>query len=247
MHADLERMISRPIAHRGLHACGRAGPVENSIGAARAAIVGHWGIECDVRLSRDGEAIVFHDDDLARLTGAEGRLGERDAAALCALTLLGNGERVPRLQDLLAAIGGRVPLVIEIKSDDGSDMRLAARTLALVSEYRGGVAIESFDPAVVLHCRAHGATCPVGLVGPPDAPAAVDASAVAAADFLSWSIEDLPQTAALRPDLPLTTWTVRTPAHVARAHRHAAQIVFEGFDPTPFLNDVEKEDRGLSL
>lgn len=247
MHAYLERLISRPIAHRGLHACGHDGPVENSIGAAQAAVAGDWGIECDVQLSRDGEAMVFHDDDLARLTGEKGRLVERDAAELCALTLIGNGERVPRLQDLLGAIGGRVPLVIEIKSDDSSDMRLAARTLALVGAYRGVVAIESFDPAVVLHCRAHGATCPVGLVGPPDAPASVDPRALAASDFLSWSIEDLADAAALRPDLPLTTWTVRTAAHVERAHKYAAQIVFEGFDPTPFINDAEKEDRGLSL
>ena len=229
MPDGLAQLFATPIAHRGLHACGKPGPVENSISAARAAIAAGYGIECDIGLSRDGEAMVFHDAGLERLTGRAGALAGHDAADLTAMPLIGGVDRIPTLAGFLAEVYGRVPLVIEIKSDAGDAVGLADRALAFVADYKGVVALESFDPAVVLHCRRVGAPCPIGLVGPLGAHDAPDPAALAASDFLSWNVWRL--AAVARAGLPLSTWTVRTEADVATARRHGAQIVFEGFRP----------------
>lgn len=247
MHPDLAALVARPIAHRGLHGCGRPGPVENSLGSARAAIAAGYGIECDVLLSRDGEAMVFHDERLDRLTDASGPLADREVADLTRLALSGSADRIPTLAQLLATIGGRVPLVIEIKSAAGSDMRLVERTLALLADYDGPAAIESFDPSPLRAAKALGTERPIGLVGPIEAGHAPAADVLGVCDFLSWSIEDLARIAALHPSLPRTTWTVRTPAQVAHARALETQIVFEGFAPSVLVNDRESAPPRLSL
>ncbi len=232
MTADrLARLLAAPIAHRGLHACGAPGPVENSLAAARAAIAAGYGIECDVQLSRDGEAMVFHDAELDRLTGGTGLVADHDAAALAAMPLRGGEDTIPTLDAFLAAIGGRAPLVIEIKSD-GDAAGLTRKVLAAIAGYNGVAAVESFDPAVVLQCRGAGCSQPIGLVGPltPDGKVVpADPAAVAASDFLSWDIAQLEVAAAL--GRPLSSWTVRDAAAAARARGLGAQIVFEGFRP----------------
>jgi glycerophosphoryl diester phosphodiesterase len=231
MREALRRLIERPIAHRGLHGCGRReGPIENSIGAARAAIEAGYGIECDIRSAADGEAMVFHDDRLERLTAAAGRLADRDSGHLAEIALGATGDRIPTLAAFLAAIGGRVPVVIEIKSEIASDLRLAERALAILSTYAGPVALESFDEAIVAHCLSRGAPCPVGLVGPA-AHGGNDPALIARCDFLSWSTAHIGDASSRYAGKPLTTWTVRTAAQRAAAEAHAAQIVFEGLRP----------------
>ncbi len=226
MHPALGPLLARPIAHRGLHE-GRAGRVENSLEAAEAAAAAGFGIECDVQLSADGDAIVFHDETLERLTGAAGRVDARPAVELAGVRLRGGGA-IPTLALFLERVGGRVPLVIEIKSDGHGARRLADRVAALLATYRGPAALKSFDPAVVDRCRRVGATCPLGLVGAgtddvPDRPSDFD--------FLSWCLDDLATLRARAPGAPLMSWTIRSPDQAARAAALNAQIVFEGFLP----------------
>jgi glycerophosphoryl diester phosphodiesterase len=252
--ASADFLRARPIAHRGLHDAA-AGVIENSLGAARAVIRGGYAIECDVQLSRDGEALVFHDDDLLRLTGKEGRLRDFPAAALIAAPLLGSAETIPTLADFLAAIGGAVPLIIELKSDFNGDIALARRVAQLVAGYAGPVVIESFDPEPMIFLRnnrtAFGLDAvPLGLVAmaryeavdwPTLAPQrrreleALTDFARAKPEFLSWNVADLPHaTPLLCRDglgLPVTVWTVRSAEQALEARRWADQIVFEGFAP----------------
>ena len=228
---DLASLVRSPIAHRGLHACGGVGAVENSIAAALAAVERGFAIECDVRLSRDGEAMVFHDAVLDRLTDAAGMLDALDAADLVRLRLGGMGERLPTLAAFLEAVAGRVPVFVELKGcgDPRRDRRLADRTSALAQAASGLIALESFDPAIVAWCTDGG---PRGLVGPgePDG-RQHDGGFAGAYDFVSWSIADLPTACTRFPGVPVTTWTVRTRAQADLAHKHGAQIVFEGFKP----------------
>lgn len=216
--------FSRPIAHRGLHAPG--GPAENTVAAAEAAMRRGYGVECDVRLSRDGRAMVFHDERLKRMTGIDAALADLDAAEL-SRTSLHDGSAIPALADLLRALDGRVPLIIEIK---GADATLCESVLAAIAGREASVLLEAFDPAAVARCG--GAGCPVGLVGPSER---VDSLAAIAAlprcDFLSWSVARLGEAAGHASALPLSTWTVRTPDQRAAAGRAGAQIVFEGFLP----------------
>lgn len=246
-------LISKPIAHRGLHDAS-AGRVENSLSATRAAVASGFSIECDVQRSRDGEAMVFHDFTLERLTAAAGALDQRTSAELGRLTLRESSDTIAPLPVLLDAIGGRVPLICEIKSAFDGDMRLADRVAAIAGRYQGPLALKSFDPAVLLRLRSHAGgadrALPLGLVAearyddpdwnrlPTDLrerlAALVDFDSIRP-DFLSYAVNDLPHAAATlfrsAWSRPVMCWTVRTPAQRERAARWADQMVFEGFSP----------------
>ncbi|MCJ2036062.1 glycerophosphodiester phosphodiesterase family protein [Methylobacterium sp. J-068] len=242
-------LTARPVAHRGLH--DRAGGVpENTLAAAEAAIRGGYAIECDVQLSADGEAMVFHDETLGRLTTARDAVGARPAAALSALAVAGSPECIPTLPAYLARIGGRTPLVIEVKSRYTGDLRLTERVADLIAAYDGPVAVKSFDPHLVAALRGLAPTVPRGIV----AETRQDDPAYAALapslrrslsdllhfdetrpDFLSWRVDDLPCAPTVLCRLlggrPVMTWTVRNPDQRRLAEAHADQMVFEGFRP----------------
>jgi glycerophosphoryl diester phosphodiesterase len=112
-----DRLTLAPIAHRGLWS--QHGAPENSLGAFQHAAEQGYGVELDVRLSADGEAMVFHDEILARMTGAEGRVCDHSARALQALTLNGGDETIPTLAEALAVIGHHSLVLIECKTASG--------------------------------------------------------------------------------------------------------------------------------
>jgi glycerophosphoryl diester phosphodiesterase len=242
-------LTTRPIAHRGFHDT-RAGRPENTLAAASAAIAGRYAIECDVRLSADGEVMVFHDRDLARLTGVEGRLEDRNAAELAALPVLGTAERIPTLTALLGLVAGRVPVVVELKSAHVGDESLPERVVDVLNAYEGPVAVESFDPVLVRAVRRLAPSLPRGIVGQAsyhrdEAGALPPATRHAMAnllhwdetrpDFLSWRAADLPAAAPFLARrlgrVPVTAWTVRSRAEADRVRPHADAVVFEGFVP----------------
>ena len=111
--------LAAPIAHRALHDRA-AGRPENSVEAIEAAIAAGYGIEIDLQLSADGRAMVFHDYDLARLTGEKGAIQRRSASELGAIRLLGGVTGIPTLPQVLDLVAGRVPLLIELKDQDGA-------------------------------------------------------------------------------------------------------------------------------
>ena len=239
----------KPIAHRGLHNPALA-IVENTGSAALAAVEKGFAMECDVQLSRDGEAMVFHDSSLDRLMRTTGPLALRDARELTTLRYAQSDQTIITLGMLLATIAGRVPLVCEIKSDFDGDMRLANRTLEVVKAQSGPVALKSFDPAIVVHLRAQGASMPLGMIAEaqyshptwdPLSPALKQRLAQflhyseTRPDFLSYHVNDLPHAVPFlcRKGLgmPVMAWTVRTPEQRALASKWADQIVFEGLVP----------------
>lgn len=247
-------LTARPIAHRGLHDKAN-GRIENSASAARAAVEGGFAIECDVQPSADGEAMVFHDFKLERLTGQSGAVKDRSAAELAATALSGSTDHIPTLPDFLALIGGRVPLVVEIKSAFDGDMRLARRTAEIVAARNAPIAIKSFDPDVIAHLRENRAALglaatPLGIVAEANYTHGEWAKLTpekqvelanflhfdrSRPDFLSWGVRDLPHPTPYlcRAGLgmPVMCWTVRTPEQRALATRWADQMVFEGFVP----------------
>jgi glycerophosphoryl diester phosphodiesterase len=240
-------LVSRPIAHRGLHDAVK-GVVENTLGAAEAAMRAGLAIECDVQLTRDGEAMVFHDAKLDRLTRARGALIERTVVEIQAAPFRCGDERAPTLPQLLACIAGRTPLICELKSRFDGDMRLAERVAALARDYRGPLGVKSFDPAPIAYLRArHAGVGPLGIVAEAsyrgrywrDLSAAQKEACAAflhypetRPDFLSWRVDDLPHpTPFLLRELerlPVMVWTVRTTEQRRVALRWADQIVFEG-------------------
>ena len=166
---DLSWLTARPIAHRGLHDASK-GVIENSISAARAAIAAGFGIECDVQLTADRDLVVFHDDSLDRLTDGVGAVAMRSAKELRGFRLRGGNETIPVFSEFLDAIGGRTPIVVEIKSAFNGDTTPAQRVARALAHYDGPVAIESFDPDQIAFLRARAAALGIahrllGIVG----------------------------------------------------------------------------------
>ena len=138
----IEKYKGVKFAHRGLHGEGRA---ENSMSAFRAAVEEGYGIELDVRLSKDGQLVVFHDDTLDRVVGMEGRVDAYTAEELGKMSLSGTADSVPLFADVLELVGGRVPLLVEIKENPGNSA-VSRATAEMLSSYSGPYVIESFNP-----------------------------------------------------------------------------------------------------
>lgn len=239
-------LLARPIAHRGLHDRA-AGIPENTLAAAEAAIAGGYAIECDVQISADGEAMVFHDEALGRLTGADAPVSALPATELAALAVAGSDQRIPTLPDFLRAIGGRTPLIVEIKSRHTGDLALTRRVAAIVAAHDGPVALKSFDPDLVAALHDLVPAIPRGIVGETrqDDPAyALLPESLRRSlanllhlgesrpDFLSWRVDDLqtapPYLCRLLGGMPVMAWTVRNPDQRTLAAEWADQMVFEG-------------------
>jgi glycerophosphoryl diester phosphodiesterase len=215
-----------------------AGRVENSPGAFRAAIAAGVGIECDVQLTADDAALVFHDWDLDRLTAKQGPVRGRATEMLAQLRLRG-GEAIWTLPELLAEIGGRVPLLVEVKSrrEMPAD-RLCRAVAGALAAYAGPVAVMSFDPGVARWFAANAPGVVRGLVvtedGQPGAFAvshAVLAQSFAHAEFIAFDVRDLPSpfAATLRAKgLPVLAWTVCDEAKLAAARAFADAPIAEG-------------------
>jgi len=242
-------LTARPVAHRGLHDAAR-GIIENMPAAAEAAVSGNFGIECDIQLTADGEAMVHHDDALGRLTEGSGALLGKTAAELKAVKFKDTPERMMTLADLCTLVAGRVPLVIEVKSHFDGDRKLVTRMAEVLASYRGPVVGMSFDPDQVLALREKMPALPRGIVAEREYTVADWPEATPAQrrgmehlrhafrtrpHFVAFWVNELPAAAPWIArhifGLPLLTWTVRTPEQRARAARYADQMIFEGFLP----------------
>ena len=150
---DLDRLLSAPIAHRGLHSGSPEVP-ENSLPAFSRAVEEGFPIELDVQSSSDGEAVVFHDWDLQRVCGRPELVRELPAAELLSLSLFGSAERMPLLSEVFSLVAGRVPLLIEVKNK-GRVGGLESKVAELIADYDGPVTVQSFNPRVVKWFRLH--------------------------------------------------------------------------------------------
>ncbi|MEO1452291.1 MAG: glycerophosphodiester phosphodiesterase family protein [Pseudomonadota bacterium] len=243
--------LERPIAHRALHdGTGRC--PENSLNAIRAACAAGYGVEVDIQLSADGQAMVFHDYGLQRLTGQSGLVRDATSKDLGQMTLLGGTATVPTLAQCLTAVAGLVPVLIELKDQDGALgpevgalEQAVARDLA---SYDGPVAVMSFNPHSTAAmqdlapavCRGL-TTCAFTGDEYNDVPADRRKSLSRIADFdrvgasfVSHDRTDLsnPALTALKSrNAPVLCWTVRSKAEEKAARTVAHQITFEGYDP----------------
>lgn len=241
--------LTTPLAHRGYH--NRAeGRVENSLAAFRAAIAAGYGIEMDLQLSADGVAMVFHDEWMERLTEASGFVKDFTAAELGRIQLRDSRETIPTLEQALILIAGQVPLLIEIKDQtetmQPTDGRLEAATAAVLSGYKGPVAVMSFNPHSVAHMARLAPTIARGLTTSaydPDAWAPLSPETCDAlrpipdydrteSSFISHEAADLarPRVAELRAQgAAILCWTIRSPEAEAAARKVAQNITFEGY------------------
>ncbi len=134
-------------AHRGLYLKDQT-VSENSVAAFRRAVEHGYGAELDVQLSADGKVVVFHDDDLKRMCGVDKPVNALTYAELKELPLGKGIERIPLFTEVLETVGGKVPLIVELKSGK-QNAELCGKTLEILKKYNGPYCIESFDPRIV--------------------------------------------------------------------------------------------------
>jgi glycerophosphoryl diester phosphodiesterase len=231
-----------PIAHRGLWS--PDGPPENSLSAFQAACAAGYGIELDVQLSADGEAMVFHDDKLKRLTGAEGGIRDRSAAELGELRLAGSDEKMPTLLEALAVIGHRAMVHVELKTPYGDVGPLEQRVHEVIADHNGPLCVIGFNP----YSHAWFADRYPGVLRGLDsysydraehmsadqrrAFANLEHVEIARPHFLALGLDMLPceRAAKLRADgMPVVAWTVREPAEWEKVKDGCDNLIFEGF------------------
>lgn len=240
---------STPFAHRGLHDLNKGWP-ENSPAAFRAAVDHGYGIELDVQLSADGAAMVFHDYALDRLTDAKGAVRLRTADELAKIRLKGGEDTIPTLAQTLKIVAGRVPVLVEIKDQDGGmgdDLGpLEEATAKALNSYDGDIAVMSFNPHAVARMAALCPRLPRGIVTsayryhdwPLPKPVCDRLRGVPDYDrtgacFISHEMNDLARdrVADLRAaGAMVCCWTVRSPEAEAEARAFADNITFEGYE-----------------
>ena len=137
----------RAFAHRGLYEPDQSVP-ENSLPAFLRAVEAGYGAELDVQLTRDGQIVVFHDDDMQRACGVKGAVRDFTYEELHAIPLFGTGERIPLFSDVLRIFNGKQPLIVELKYGPDTDL-LCEATRQMLDAYPGSACVESFHPAMV--------------------------------------------------------------------------------------------------
>ena len=230
-------------AHRGYHGEGRA---ENSISAFRAARDMGYGIELDVRLSKDGELVVFHDHTLDRVTGVSGRVVDKTAAELAEIHLSGTEDTIPTFRQVLDLIDGAVPLLIEIKQAPGEDSPVE-KLVELLEGYHGDYIFESFNPIALRRLRALAPDVPRGFLS-----TEYCREERFRGKLLYWALQGMYTNFLMRPDFiaydkngyavknlryirktfdtPLLAWTIQSREEEETALGHGFDsVIFEGY------------------
>lgn len=244
-----EVFLRRPLAHRGLHDKS-AGRAENSPKAFAAAIDAGYGIELDLQISSDGVAMVFHDYDLGRLTTSKGAVAQQTAAQLGAIPLLHDGDGIPTLSEVLELVAGRVPLLIEIKDQDGqmgpNIGSLGQAAAYCLRGYSGPFAVMSFNPHATAEMAQLLPDAPRGIVTDPytaeDWPLLPKATRETLREipdytrteacFVSHNVADLgcARIAQLKAEgATILCWTVKSATVEAKAREVADNITFEQY------------------
>ena len=151
-HPGWEELSGFRYAHRGLHNVEKGVP-ENGPAAFRAAVDAGFGAELDVHLMADGNLAVVHDSSLKRVCGADVRIEDLTAADLPRYPLIGSGETIPLLEEVLAVFGDKTPLIVELKVERGNAAALVKATMARLEKWEGRYCVESFHPRAVYEMK----------------------------------------------------------------------------------------------
>ena len=223
-----------PFANRGLHGSRH---VENSRAAVEAAVGLGYGVKIDVQFSLDGLAYVFADPTLERITREAGQVRHYSSRQLSQIRLGDTDESIPKLDEILGIVGGRTPVLVELKAIEGHVSQLCVAVRHAIEGYRGEAAVMSLHGEVSRWFSSHGNKIARGLMlSDSSAYAKEEATEKAQAlwrarpEFLAIDIADLPNRFAQRQHkrgIPLLAWTVTSAEQQAVAADNVDQIIFE--------------------
>lgn len=244
-NTDMKNFLTAlPVAHRGLH--DETKP-ENSLSAFRAAKEAGYAIETDVRFTKDGKLVVFHDDDLKRMTGDGRAVCDCTLAELKELRLAGTDERIPTFKEFLTEADGKTPLLIEIKNMKKVKGKTIARAmLEEIKElnYTGEYSVQSFNP---FYAKAYKKLCPdvpCGVLAHWQMSRKGDAlswrikafllsrlkfNILTRPDFVSYGFWALPKKCVTRFKGAKLAWTIRSPEEEEKARKYVDNVIFENY------------------
>lgn len=226
-------VLTKPIAHRGLHGEGAA---ENSKTAYARAIEKGYPIEMDVQLTSDKVVVCFHDDNLKRVTGMEGDIRDKTYDQIKDLKLLDTSDTIMRFDEFLNFVDGRVPLLIEIKQQKSGKCGIEKQVVEMLDGYKGEYVVQSFDPTVMIRIKKLRPQIIRGQLGNCDKIGLpwykylvvkyLPLNFLVKPDFINYVISDLP----FKTKLPVIRWTIDTPEKLEKIRFLKQNMVFEKID-----------------
>lgn len=243
---SLDNLRKFRYAHRGYH--NKPQIPENSIPAFKRAIERGWGAEFDVHILKDGQLVVFHDNELKRCTGAEGIIEDLTLDEVKNLRLEGTEEQIPTFDEVLALFeNSGLPLIIELKHYKKNHLELSKAVINRLDSYKGDFCIESFDPRVVTDFKK---LRPDIIRGQLSRDFTKDPFGMSTMnvflmtdlcfmpfnkpDFVAYMFEDRmneKNQRAIKNGVQPVSWTIRTKEDMLQAESEGAMVIFECFDP----------------
>lgn len=231
------------IAHRGLFD-NKTIP-ENSLPAFQKAVDNGFGIEFDVQMTADGQLVVFHDDDMERMTGLKGDIRKTDFATVSQLTLLDTDIKIPTFDQFLNLVDGKVPLVIEIKTHDNIG-GVEQKVLDRLRQYKGKFCIESFNPFIVRWFKVHAPDIIRGQLAESfeDTPLPrfhkwllknLKFCKWNGSQFIAYDVRIVDKVKAVkkwRKKVPVIVWTVKSQEQHDQYRKYYDNMIFDSFVPT---------------
>lgn len=235
-----------PIAHRGLHS---EGIPENSMAASHAAIAKRYAIETDIRLTKDNELVVFHDDDLRRMAKIDKRIRDCTLHQLERVHLLGTNETIPSFSRFLREVSGLVPLLIEIKDvPEAKSKDYIERVAKALEGYGGEYAVQSFQPFLVKKFKKLRPDIPCGILATAEYQKSdfssgflwrlkgklvknMSFNAYVKPEFISYRLEDYPQPVTDEFKGIKLAWVVHSEEQEEHIRKYADNIIFEDYLP----------------
>lgn len=242
-------IVEQPIAHRGFFNYSNA--PENTIAAFNRAIEHHYAIELDVQIISDGTPVVFHDNELSRLTGKDGYLTNLKSEDLKNYIIQKSDQHIPTLKEVLDAVDGKTPILLEIKNSSLKPQDDCAKIYEVLKDYSGEVAIQSFNPYALEWFANNAPKYKRGLLSSlwrkknrdvePDFPKSFLTRMAtshlwlfkrAKPDFLNYEIRDLPNRFVKRhKNIPLLCWVAYNQEEYTDGMKKADNIIFQDFEP----------------
>lgn len=238
---DITWLTKHPIAHRGLH--NNIYP-ENSMGAFKNALNNGYPIELDVRFTKDKQVVVFHDENLGRITKDKRDVSELTYEELSKINLLDSDEKIPLFKDVLQLVNGSVPIVIEIKNCEDI-IRLGEETYKLTKNYNGDYSVQSFNPFVIEWYKNNASEVIRGQLSGTMREGAENLKLYekfalrnlmlnfkSKPNYIAYEVEGLPEfrvTILRKQGIPTIGWTVRNESEEREAYKYCDNIIIENF------------------
>ncbi|MBE6160177.1 MAG: glycerophosphodiester phosphodiesterase [Lactobacillales bacterium] len=241
MKKDLSFLKENLIAHRGAHNINKGIP-ENSIKSFEEAIKHNYIIELDIHLLKDNNIVVFHDDDLKRMTGLNKKIKDTTYEEIKDLKLQNTDNYIPLFKDVLELVDGKVPIIVEFKHDVKCG-RLEKETMKLLNKYKGKYVMKSFNPLTLIWFKKNYPDVIRGQLSYNFKGKKINLihkffcknmllNFITKPDFISYGIKSMPNKKInkYRKDILILGWTIKTKKDLEKAKKYCDNFICENLE-----------------